>query len=79
MIPRQIVDVLQGGQHEGSIRIDATEIYQEGLRLPPLRLYEAGVPNQTLLRILERNVRFREELLGDLEARVAACHMGSAG
>lgn len=37
-----------GGKTPGSVPTDATEIFQEGLRLPPLRFYERGVPNQTL-------------------------------
>ena len=65
-----------GGKTPGSIPTDATEIFQEGLRLPPLKLYDAGTPNQTLLSILERNVRFPGDLLGDLDAQVAACRVG---
>lgn len=65
-----------GGKTPGSIPTDATEIFQEGLRLPALKLHDAGVPNRTLLQILERNCRLPEHVLGDLEGQVAACHVG---
>ena len=46
-----------GGRVAGGNATDSTEIYQEGLRIPPLKLYEKGVPNETLFRILEKAVR----------------------
>ena len=46
-----------GGKTPGSVPTDATEIFQEGLRLPPLKFYERGVPNHTLHAILQKNVR----------------------
>src|SRR4051794_32179785 len=55
-----------GGRSPGSTPMDATEIYQEGLRIPPLKLYEAGVPNETLLALVEANVRIPETVAGDL-------------
>src|SRR5918912_410894 len=64
-----------GGRVAGSNASDSTEIYQEGLRIPPLKLYERGVPNETLLRILEKNVRLPVRLMGDLRAQLAACHI----
>ncbi len=63
-----------GGRVAGSNASDSTEIFQEGLRIPPLKLYERGVPNETLLRILEKNVRLPVRLMGDLRAQLAACH-----
>ena len=45
-----------GGRVPGSNASDSTEIYAEGLRIPPLKLYEAGKPNTTLFRMIERNV-----------------------
>ncbi|HLZ07110.1 MAG TPA: hydantoinase B/oxoprolinase family protein, partial [Chloroflexota bacterium] len=44
-----------GGRVAGGNACDSTEIYQEGLRIPPLKLHERGVPNQTLLKIIEKN------------------------
>ena len=64
-----------GGRVAGSNASDSTEIYQEGLRIPPLKLYDRGVPNETLFRILEKNVRLPVRLMGDLRAQLAACHI----
>ena len=47
----------------------------EGLQIPPVKLIEAGQPNQMLLDILARNVRVPEQTLGDLWGQVAACRM----
>lgn len=62
-----------GGKTPGSLPPDATEIYQEGLRLPPLKLYSKGEPNDTLLSLIETNVRTPETTLGDLNAQISAC------
>ena len=51
------------------------EIFEEGLQIPPVKLIEAGQPNQVLLDILARNVRVPEQTLGDLWGQVAACRM----
>ena len=64
-----------GGRVAGSNASDSTEIYQEGLRIPPLKLYDRGEPNETLFRLLEKNVRLPVRLLGDLRAQLAACHI----
>lgn len=60
-----------GGMSPGSMPL-ATEIYQEGLILPPVKLWEAGQPNQALLAVLLRNVRTPNERRGDLAAQIAA-------
>jgi N-methylhydantoinase B len=60
-----------GGMAPGSMPL-ATEIYQEGLIIPPLKLWEAGQPNRALLALLLRNVRTPDERRGDLAAQVAA-------
>jgi len=65
-----------GGRVPGSNASDSTEIYQEGLRIPPLKLYERGNPNETLLALMARNVRVPVKVLGDLRAQLAACHIG---
>ena len=52
-----------GGRVPGSSAHDSTEIYQEGLRLPPLKLYRRGVADDTVFRIVERNVRAPEMVL----------------
>lgn len=64
-----------GGRSPGSTPVDATEIFQEGLRVPPMKLYDAGVPNETLLAMIERNVRIPDVVLGDIHGQLAACHV----
>ncbi len=71
------VDV--GGRRPGSNAPDSTEIFQEGLQIPPLKLYDRGAANETLLAILERNVRPPSVVLGDLRAQLAACHLAARG
>ena len=68
-----------GGIAPGSVAVHATEIFQEGLRLPLLKLHDAGVENGGLLRIIERNTRQPTQVLGDLQAQVAACRAGERG
>lgn len=65
-----------GGRVPGSNASDSTEIYQEGLRIPPLKLYERGVPNATLLALIRTNVRLPDLVIGDLEAQFATCNIG---
>ena len=65
-----------GGMAPGSWTTDSSEIYQEGLQLPALRLYRAGQPQQDLLDILAANVRLPEMTLGDMHAGVAALRAG---
>ena len=68
-----------GGRVPGSNASDSTEIYAEGLRIPPLKLYEAGVPNKTLHRMIERNVRLPGRVFGDLRSQLAACEIAARG
>ena len=65
-----------GGRVPGSNASDSTEIYQEGLRIPPVKLYERGVPSRSVMRIIEKNVRVPDRVLGDLGAEYAACRVG---
>jgi len=60
-----------GGMSPGSMPL-ATEIYQEGIIIPPVKLWEAGLPNRALLTLFYRNVRTPNERRGDLTAQVAA-------
>ena len=59
----------------GSNASDSTEIYQEGLRIPPLKLFDRGTRNDTLYALIERNVRVPVKVFGDLRAQLAACHI----
>lgn len=62
-----------GGRLPGSSACDNTEIFQEGLRMPWLRLYAAGEPVEEVHRLIEANVRIPRMTFGDLGAQVAAC------
>ncbi len=64
-----------GGMVPGSMSGKATEIYQEGVRIPPVKIQEAGRFNQAALDILLSNMRVPEERLGDLEASLASCRV----
>ncbi|HUB45172.1 MAG TPA: hydantoinase B/oxoprolinase family protein [Acetobacteraceae bacterium] len=55
----------------------AREIYEEGIQIPPMMLYRAGVPNDDLLTLIAENVRKSEEVLGDIHAFVAANALGA--
>ena len=68
-----------GGRVPGSNASDSTEIYAEGLRIPPLKLYERGVANPTLFRIIERNVRVPNRVFGDIRSQLAACEIAARG
>jgi len=65
-----------GGIVPGSNSTTATEIFQEGLRIPLLKLYDGGVPNTAIFSILEHNVRVPDKVLGDLRAEIAAARTG---
>ena len=65
-----------GGRVPGSNASDSTEIYQEGLRIPVVKLYEAGRVNDTMERVIAQNVRLPDRVLGDLRAQYAASQVG---
>ena len=62
-----------GGRVPGSNASDSTEIYQEGLRIPAMKLYDRGARNDTLWTLIEKNVRIPVQVFGDLRAQLAAC------
>ena len=66
-----------GGIIAGSNSIGSTEIYQEGLRIPFLKLYEAGKLNTAIWELITINVRVPDLVLGDLQAQIVACEIGS--
>jgi len=68
-----------GGMTPGGNGCDATEIFQEGLRIPPMRLYDRGEPVEAVFEIIERNVRVPRQVLGDVRAQLAACAAGEKG
>ena len=65
-----------GGAYAGSMGL-CREIYQEGLRIPPVKIMRAGVMESDVLALLLNNVRTPEEREGDLGAQLAACHTGT--
>lgn len=65
-----------GGMSPASIPPLSTEIYQEGILIPPLRLMDAGAMNETLVVMLRDNVRLPEDLMADLRAQIAALRVG---
>lgn len=58
---------------------DNRDIYEEGLQIPILKLYEEGRPNETLFEIIRRNVRVPDEVGGDIHAMVGACRRMGVG
>ena len=65
-----------GGRLPGSSACDNTEIFQDGLRIPWLKLYRRGEPEEAIFTIVRANVRVPHMTIGDLRAQLAACHIG---
>ena len=68
-----------GGMSPGSMPQGATELVQEGLVVPPVRLVRRGTLDEELLGLVLANVRTPAERLGDLRAQLAACRAGALG
>jgi len=66
-----------GGTVPGSMPSHATSVFEEGLMVPPIKLWAAGVPNEAALKIMTRNSRMPESLAADLDAECSACLMGA--
>jgi N-methylhydantoinase B len=66
-----------GGTVPGSMPSHATSVFEEGLMVPPIRLWEGGKPNEAALKIMTRNSRMPESLAADLDAECSACLMGT--
>jgi N-methylhydantoinase B len=67
-----------GGMAAGSYAAAATEVFQEGLRIPPLKLVRRGVLNEDILAMMRQNVRRPDMLWGDLQAQLASLAVGEA-
>jgi N-methylhydantoinase B len=65
-----------GGATHGAYNPMATEIYQEGLRIPPMKLYEAGRLRDDVLDMIALNIRNPRDFRGDLAAMLGAAHLG---
>ncbi len=66
-----------GGAVPGSMPSNATSVFEEGLMVPPIKLWDAGVPCEQALKIMTRNSRMPESLAADLDAECSACLMGA--
>ena len=66
-----------GGLAAGSVPPTATEIFQEGLRLPPVQWACEGAFDETLTAILRLNVRIPDVFMGDLHGQIASCKIGA--
>jgi len=65
-----------GGAVPGGFSANATEVEQEGLRLPPVKLYKAGVMDEEILSIVLSNIRIADQRIGDIKAQAAALTVG---
>ncbi len=65
-----------GGRLPGSSACDNTEIFQEGIRIPWLKLYRRGEPDESIFSLIRSNVRVPQMTIGDIRAQLAACHIG---
>ncbi|HEV8401816.1 MAG TPA: hydantoinase B/oxoprolinase family protein [Candidatus Limnocylindrales bacterium] len=68
-----------GGMVPGSMSPYAEECYQEGLRIPPIRLYAAGTPEHGVFALLRASSRVPDLVLGDIAAQLVACDTGETG
>ncbi|MEM7253544.1 MAG: hydantoinase B/oxoprolinase family protein [Pseudomonadota bacterium] len=68
-----------GGRFPGGMGIASAETYEEGVRIPGVKLYDHGSRNEALLELLLANVRAPDDVAGDLEAQAAACRRGANG
>jgi N-methylhydantoinase B len=68
-----------GGRFPGGQSTVCTEIYEEGLRLPCVKLYDEGRPNEALFEVIAGNVRTPDDVIGDIEGQAAACRRGVRG
>ncbi|MCG8593672.1 MAG: hydantoinase B/oxoprolinase family protein [Kiloniellales bacterium] len=65
-----------GGAVPGGFSANATEVEQEGLRLPPVKLFKAGVIDEEILSIILSNIRIADQRIGDIKAQAAALTVG---
>jgi N-methylhydantoinase B len=65
-----------GGHVPGSVPVNSRDVFGEGIRIPPMRLQRDGVRDQSLLTLIERNIRLPRDFFGDLEAQLSACRIG---
>jgi N-methylhydantoinase B/oxoprolinase/acetone carboxylase alpha subunit len=67
-----------GGNAPGSMASHSTDVWMEGLLIPPLKLYERGKPNHALHEMIKTNIRVPEKTMGDIRAQIAAVSIGES-
>jgi N-methylhydantoinase B len=65
-----------GGAVPGGFSASATSVEQEGLRLPPVKLFKKGVLDREIYAIISSNIRIADQRIGDIKAQAAALHVG---
>ena len=65
-----------GGNAPGSMGSHSTDVWQEGLLIPPLKLYERGKPNRSLHEMIKHNIRVPDKTMGDIRAQISAVSIG---
>jgi N-methylhydantoinase B len=65
-----------GGKAVGSWATDSTEIFQEGVQWDTLKVMKGGVQDEEVIRMIQANVRFPDQVLGDMRAQITACRLG---
>lgn len=66
-----------GGMVPGGFSSTATEIHQEGLRIPPVKIVDAGTMNEDMVKLILANIRIPDERIGDIKAQIAALNKGA--
>ncbi|WP_269409438.1 hydantoinase B/oxoprolinase family protein [Lentibacillus daqui] len=67
---------LDVGAKDPGYPMDAIEIFQEGVRIPPTKIYDAGNPRKDIIQLITMNSRLSDSALGDMNAQIAACRTG---
>src|SRR5690606_29102787 len=65
-----------GGKAVGSYATDSTEIFQEGIQWNTLKILKGGVQDDEVYRMIAENVRFPDQVIGDMRAQITACNLG---
>ncbi len=64
------------GQKEAGYMLDSTDVFQEGLIMPAMKLYRGGVRNEEIVNLIEFNSRIPDRVIGDMNAQISACRTG---
>ena len=64
------------GQKEAGYMLDSTDVFQEGLIMPAMKLYRGGVRNEEIVNLIRFNSRIPDRVIGDLNAQISACRTG---